>query len=176
MPTLAELAGLRMPAHEPVPLDGASLVPLMVHASEGAGDGSTEAVGPAKQQLALTQFPRCLKVWGHGVPRNQSLPDWAFNDCDDVPREQFTHMGLSIRTERWRFTRWYLWNGTALRPDWEDASGFAKINTELYDHDGDDGSHFGGQHEATNLAANSGMAPTVQKMALQLEHAFGRIQ
>jgi hypothetical protein len=50
------------------------------------------------KDVALSQFPRCV---------NSSFPEWKFNDCDDVNRTNFTHMGLSIRTERYRFTRWY---------------------------------------------------------------------
>jgi hypothetical protein len=172
MPSLAELAGLHMPANEPVPLDGVSLVPLMVAAAAGEEVTAATAAWALAQQQALTQFPRCLKIWGHGVPRNQSLPDWQFNDCDDVERGDFTHMGLSIRTPRWRLTRWYPWNGTALRPVW--GASFAVANTELYDHDGDDGSKFGGEHEAKNLAAEAGMAPVVKQLLAQLEASFGR--
>ena len=181
MPTLAHLAGLTMPPNEPLPLDGHSLLPLMEAAAAAAvalrEGGSAAALLPAASQAppqqALTQFPRCLKIWGHGVQRNQSLPEWQFNDCDDVRREDFTHMGYSIRTERYRFTRWYPWNGTTLRPVW--AADFAVGNTdELYDHDGDDGSTFGGQHEASNLAGEGGMAVVVQQLLAQLEKAFGR--
>ena len=193
MPTLAELAKLQMPATEPIPLDGISLVPLMKHqaaidaataaAGSGGGGGASStaaaaaaaarsAPAPAGRQQALTQFPRCLKVWGHGVPRNQSLPEWEFNDCDNVQRSDFTHMGLSIRTQRWRFTRWYPWNGSSLRPLWD--SPYATANTELYDHDGDDGCQFGGQHEAQNLAAEPSMGATVAQLGAQLESAFGR--
>ena len=59
------------------------------------------------------------------------------NDCDDVNRTNFTHMGLSIRTPQYRFTRWYEWNGPELQPHWSHP-----IGDELYDHSGDDGLDF----------------------------------
>ena len=49
----------------------------------------------------------------------------------------FSHMGYSIRTQTWRFTEWYRWNGASLTPDWSDAAG-----AELYSHAGDDGTDF----------------------------------
>ena len=55
-------------------------------------------------------------------PKNTSLPLWALNDCDGVHRSEFSYMGLSLRTDRWRFTRWYPWDGKALAPVWSASS------------------------------------------------------
>ena len=44
-------------------------------------------------------------------------------------------MGYSIRTDRYRYTEWLAWNGSALAP----ARPLRLRASELYDHDGDDG-------------------------------------
>ena len=45
-------------------------------------------------------------------------------------------MGYSMRTERWRYTEWALWDGTALKPKWDNTTGVPMLS-ELYDHEGD---------------------------------------
>ena len=45
MPTLADLAGLSMPADEPLPLDGTSLVPLIQAAAAGDSGAVLRDVG-----------------------------------------------------------------------------------------------------------------------------------
>lgn len=75
-------------------------------------------------------------------------------------------MGLSIRTSRYRFTRWYLWDGTLLQPKFtEEGAG-----DELYDHRGDDGLDLNLGYEATNLAALNPLV--VRAMVARLEAAF----
>lgn len=164
-PTLFDLASLSLPSTEPIPLDGKSLVPLM---DPGSGHGDDQ---PGDIAIAMTQFPRCVFGVQFG-PENRSLPLWALNDCDGIQRSDFSHMGLSIRTERWRFTRWYPWNGTALRPQW--VSPMTNIATELYDHEDDDGTDFSGNHEAANLAAVPSYARIVAELTEQLENVYGR--
>lgn len=90
--------------------------------------------------IALTQFPRCVQA---------GEPVWKANDCDDVERSKFSHMGLSVRTDRWRYTKWLPWNGTTLRPMWNVES----AGIELYDHLGDDGTNTDGAFESINLAS-----------------------
>lgn len=92
--------------------------------------------------MALTQFPRCVYGIQYG-PRNTSLPLWALNDCDDVARADFTHMGLSLRTPDYRFTRWFPWDGKTLQPVWTAAADAVAV--ELYDHRGDTGMSFEGE-------------------------------
>lgn len=133
MPSIIELvdpAGVVPPG-----VEGSSLAPQLVPAAGQVGDGA-----PGKT-AALTQFPRCVQP---------GLPMWKGNDCDDVPRGDFTHMGLSVRTERWRFTRWLLWDGENLRPAWDEPD----AGTELYDHAGDDGLSLDGGFEAVNVATS----------------------
>ena len=163
-PTLFDLASLSLPSTEPVPLDGKSLVPLMTSRGRSTDDESSDVV-------AMTQFPRCVFGMQFG-PENTSLPLWALNDCDGIQRSDFSHMGLSIRTPRWRFTRWYPWNGSALEPQWNSPA--AKIAMELYDHEGDDGTDFNGNHEAMNLATLASYARTVAMLTTQLENVYGR--
>jgi hypothetical protein len=131
-------------------MDGISLVPVMLDPN------STTAFS---KNYTLTQFPRCHL--------NNSLPLWKFNDCDDINRTNFTHMGLSIRSDRWRFTRWYTWVGNTLKPNWTNP-----IGDELYDHQGDDGMDLNSGHEAVNKAA--GFPSVVGAMVAQLENAFRR--
>eukprot|EP00940_MAST-03C_sp_MAST-3C-sp2_P000748 g748.t1 len=139
MPTLFELA---MP-------DARENMSDLFHVLNGKSLASRfwEAGAPSRridehaEQFALTQFPRCVQP---------GLPAWRRNDCDDVPRENFTHMGLSIRTPRWRLTRWLLWNGTSLSPIWDDASDGGVV--ELYDHAGDDGMSTDADYEARSVA------------------------
>ena len=57
------------------------------------------------------------------------------NSCLEVERTSFTYMGYSIRTDRYRYTEWLAWNGSALAP----ARPLRLRASELYDHDGDDG-------------------------------------
>eukprot|EP01044_Picomonas_judraskeda_P001682 COSAG03_NODE_106_length_12644_cov_262.577840_7_plen_287_part_00 len=162
-PTLFELASLSLPSTEPVPLDGKSLVPLMV-----SGGSSADA---QSDFVAMTQFPRCVFGVQFGL-NNRSLPLWALNDCDGIQRSEFSYMGLSMRTDRWRFTRWYPWNGTTLEPQWKSPA--ADIATELYDHEDDDGTDFSGNHESANLAAVPSYARTVAELTKQLEAVYGR--
>ena len=152
MPTIIDLATpAGYPAAPPL-LEGISLAPLMAQTIQSGAEAVAGAgVGVARgKTAALTQFPRCVKP---------GKPLWERNDCDDVPRSKFTHMGLSLRTDRYRYTRWFPWNGTALRPVWgaPNASGFAAMN-ELYDHLGDDGSSMDGDYENVNLLASPPVA------------------
>ena len=174
MPTLIELAGGNVSG---LGLEGSSLRPLLQGAARHVGDAvvwagaaaaGTLAVAPAwEKDAAFSQFPRCTRVYPTSwcSPNcglyNQSRPVWQYNDCNDVPRTNFSHMGLSVRTDTWRFTRWLAWNGTSLRPVWRTGAapnGMGQDGNrthpleELYDHTGDDGNSFDGAYESVNLA------------------------
>ena len=45
----------------------------------------------------------------------------------------FTHMGLSIRTNLYRYSEWFRWDGTVCAPHWSLPSD----GVELYSHVGD---------------------------------------
>eukprot|EP00947_MAST-08B_sp_MAST-8B-sp1_P004114 g4114.t1 len=150
MPSLIDLALPAGSAAPPAGLEGKSLLPLMLAAAglqpkppkQQQQQQQRQQQQQQQQAVALSQFPRCCKA---------GRPLWEGNDCDDVPRSQFTHMGLSVRTDRYRYTRWLAWDGKTLQPDWEaDDAG-----TELYDHAGDDGLSMDAPFEATNLAGSA---------------------
>ena len=99
LPTMSDLAGLPHPVVHPgeAPLDGASQIALF---------GPTP---PASvNSHVLTQHPRC--------PTTPALGLWDHNLCIEVPAAKFGWMGYSLRTDRWRYTAWFPWNGTALAP------------------------------------------------------------
>ena len=218
-PTLVELAGFP-PLSETEPLGGKSLMRLMLPPTASPGV-------PTNSSVALSQFPRCVnglqyydplregyeRVWrfygmGQRPPSHADwpvhrptprLPFWDLNDCNDVNRTNFTHMGLSMRTREpfdtncsegcilngtsWRLTIWYEWDGIALAPDWE--SKFRNGSTsamELYDHTTDDFSGTGEQKaffdssaEAINLAYDDQYRQVRDRLTYQLEALFGRV-
>lgn len=104
--TIAELAGIDLPAGET--FDGASLVPMLKNPVVDV------------KQAAFSQYPRRVEHPTKMYTHNSIL--WR-------NRSEFTHMGYSVRTDGWRYTEWLPWNGTALKPIWQQV--FAR---ELYDH------------------------------------------
>ena len=122
--------------------------------------------------MALSTFPRCVggENYNKDHARNATYADWFLNDCNDVPRDLFTHMGYSTRDERWRFTAWYAWDGATLR-----ATG-APVALELYDHAGDDGACGGDRsafdYETANLAGDPVFADEVAALLAVLVAKF----
>jgi iduronate 2-sulfatase len=80
---------------------------------------------------AAAQYSRCP---GERNFPNVSLPnpDWALNNCEDVPVNNITYMGYTLRTPEWRFTEWYDWDRKNCVAQWA-APAHA---TELYSHAG----------------------------------------
>ena len=148
-PTMAELGGVPLPPGET--LDGSSLVPTM---QGGAGP----------RPYALSVYPRCP-----ADTRNASNM-FTRNDCCTVERSAFFSLGVSLRTDTWRYTEWPLWNGSALVPQW----GAPLIGAELYNHTGDDGTSFDGAFEAVNLAADPAYASVRAQLSAQLREAYAR--
>eukprot|EP01065_Artemidia_motanka_P017746 TRINITY_DN21173_c0_g1_i2.p2 TRINITY_DN21173_c0_g1~~TRINITY_DN21173_c0_g1_i2.p2 ORF type:complete len:247 (+),score=70.05 TRINITY_DN21173_c0_g1_i2:873-1613(+) len=118
-PTLAAAAGL--PAPDGVDGDDVSIL---------LDDPTTAA-----KAAAYHQYPAC-----HTPSLNHTR-----QECNNDLRDTFDWMSYSVRTDSWRYTVWYRWNKTALKPLWEGEYG-----EELYDHVGDDGSSF--DFENVNLA------------------------
>ena len=116
------------------------------------------------QGIALSQFPRCLnglnyntilrehkplsdmnrltfEVYNNGTiptyrkPTVGNLPLWKLTNCNGVKREDFTYMGLSMRTKQYRLTNWYLWRGYegVFEVNWD----IGPIEQELYIHQTD---------------------------------------
>ena len=130
-PTIAGLANidLSFTALETAPLEGRDLFFSREKVS------SSQQPQEKKRFYARSMFPRCLggEEYNDNFYVNHSYPDWYLNDCNDVPRTLFTHMGYSLRSDQWRFTAWFTWNGTSLEP-------IAPVAMELYDHRDDTGS------------------------------------
>ena len=111
-PTLVAAAGLQQP---PQKLSGVSLLPLMAAPStvpNGMAAPSSSAAAVDIRGFAFSEYPRNVRG---------------------------THwMGMSMRTERWRFTEWCQFNYTSAYPEWS-AENISKCELELYDHQGDTG-------------------------------------
>merc|ERR1712187_43423 len=58
----------------------------------------------------------------------------SMSDCHWTSRDAIAFMGYKIRTENMSMTQWVRWNGSGLRPIWDNPVGI-----ELYTHQGDDG-------------------------------------
>ena len=147
MPTLADLAGVPLPAQA---LAGESLRPLLTTAPAAA-----RAKG-----YALSQWPRrpsCTTTHkctdGGGDPFEKD-PDQAV-------------MGYKLRVDDWAYVAWFEFDwgdgadptGAASRPVWEKV-----VARELYSHVGDDGSAAAGEaFEWENLADDAGHADVVAR-------------
>merc|ERR1712146_417093 len=83
------------------------------------------------KDVALSVFPRCAHK-GMPVYGQRGQPIGKDNSCLEVERTDFTWMGYTMRTDRYRYTEWVRWNGTTLSPNWSDL--YAR---ELYDHSKD---------------------------------------
>ena len=93
--------------------------------------------------------------------------------CTDVPSNEFTHMGFTIRTQTWRYTEWPRWQCRTLNDcprstsvDWGAIDG-----VELYSHVGDDGSCFD-CFEGVNLAGGDEYAAVVAQLSYQLRKGW----
>ena len=139
-PTLADLAGVDVSSEA---LEGRSLVPLL------RGEAWDRAA-------AYSQYPRCVNTSMAREPPYLGTRD----PCNQVPADEFTHMGHSIRTAEWRYTEWPRWTGAA--PDWTRIDG-----VELYDHRDDDGGAFD-THELENVAADPLHAALVKRLSALL--------
>jgi len=122
-PTICDMLNVPLPQTEAVPFDGYSLRPILERPK-------TASV----KDVALSTFPRCAHA---GMPSygQRGLPGGhGDNSCLFVEKQEFTWMGYTMRTDRYRYTEWVRWNGTSLAPIWGELKA-----AELYDHDGDDG-------------------------------------
>jgi iduronate 2-sulfatase len=196
--TLADLAGLEVPANESAAVDGVSLRPLM----EGVG---------GEERLAFSQFPRCAdgvnyaelplsdddaKVWdvynGGDAPSRKhqvtGLPLWKLTNCRSAStifqsKPSSSHppfsAGNGIVAEdfdamglsvRSSEYRMTLWySWEGGGVDW-DAD---LMSAELYDHRGEDVDIFNGDGaEVTNLASDPDYAHVVADLTRALELQF----
>jgi iduronate 2-sulfatase len=185
-PTVAELAGI--PAPPAYGLDGASLVPVLVglggaraegaqapHAASSSPSSSAAEAGsaadaapppppPSVGAYALSVYPRCPS------DTVNASNFWRDNSCLMTERTAFPFMGLSLRTDGWRYTEWRVWNGSALAPDWTAPL----VGVELYNHTGDTEATFDGPWEQVNVAGAPGTAEVQAALAAQLAAVYPR--
>ena len=106
-------AGVPLAAAET--LDGTSLVPLL--------RDPTLTMLPSRG-WALSQYPRCP------AEGDDPAEYYKHNKCEFIERSKIPFMGYSLRVDTWRYTEWVRWNGSALRPIWEQP-----VGVEMYAHD-----------------------------------------
>lgn len=104
--------------------------------------------GARPKRVALSVCPRCQNI-----------------SCVFADRTTFDFIGLSIRTDRWRYTEWLPWDGAKESPRWQPEA------VELYDHQGDDGSDFDA-FENVNLAHATSHTRVVRDLARTLRRSF----
>ena len=139
-PTLVDLAGLPPASEEN--LEGTSLAAIF------------DDVNRSVKNASLSQYPRC-----NPDPTSEN------NGCIQTNRTNISFMGYSMRTDRYRYTEWVKWNGTKLKPEWENH-----VGVELYDHQNDDETDFDA-FENVNIASKN---PSVVKMlSKQLHNLVG---
>lgn len=150
--TICDVMGLELP-DDNVPFDGNSLKPIL------------EDPATIVKDVALSTFPRCAHK---GMPIYGQRGHGADNTCLEVERTDFTWMGYTMRTDRYRYTEWVRWNGSTLSPIWSDLKA-----AELYDHKDDVGAWTDAdKYENVNLVKT--VDPSiVAGLSKQLHSAFG---
>ena len=153
--TVCDAMGVALPAADTVPVDGVSLLPLL-----------RDPARAMVKDAALSMHPRCAhpSMPAYGARGQKGGRD---NTCLEVERTDFTWMGFSMRTDRWRYTEWVGWNGTALLPIWEQRRA-----VELYDHLHDTGAWTDAdKFENANLAP-SASPQLLEQLSAQLHAAY----
>ena len=68
----------------------------------------------AWKQAAFMQYPRCM----NSTQALSTPPFLATGDpCVNLPANQITHMGYSMRTSEWRYAEWPAWKCTGIGGD-----------------------------------------------------------
>lgn len=135
MPTLADLAGILPKVMATEALDGISFVNVLSNPSA------------VHKEAAFSQYPRCMNSTLSKEPPYTPNRDV----CVSHPPNEFTHMGLSVRTDDYRYSEWFRWAGDRCAPDWSSESD----GIELYSHVGDTTPGCFDCFEDINLAANA---------------------
>lgn len=154
-PTICDVMGLPLPK-DTVPIDGISLKPILEAPDKVA----------ALKPYALSMYPRCVHR-GMPVYGQRGRPGGEDNSCLGIERTSFTYMGYTMRTDRYRYTEWVRWNGSALAPVWSE-----RVARELYDHHGDDGPWTDpDKFENVNLAPTA-PSTLLESLSAELREAF----
>eukprot|EP00038_Savillea_parva_P010432 m.190238 g.190238 ORF g.190238 m.190238 type:complete len:737 (-) comp17994_c0_seq1:155-2365(-) len=112
MPTLADLAGILPKVLATEALDGQSFASVVNNPSS------------VHKNAAFSQYPRCMNSTMAQKPPYTPNRD----PCVGHPPNEFTHMGLSVRTDLYRYSEWFRWRADC-SPDWTTSDG-----VELYSH------------------------------------------
>eukprot|EP01006_Ploeotia_vitrea_P045533 TRINITY_DN66951_c0_g1_i3.p1 TRINITY_DN66951_c0_g1~~TRINITY_DN66951_c0_g1_i3.p1 ORF type:complete len:526 (+),score=35.83 TRINITY_DN66951_c0_g1_i3:39-1616(+) len=157
-PTLAELAGLQVQKG----VQGVSFASVLKDTTA------------TTRTIAFSQYPRCRPKKVDNMPRTlterlqAALVDLPNGGCIEVEKQNFEYMGVSMRTPDWRYTEWLTWNGTQLKPNWNDSRG-----VELYSHIDDDGTDLN-RFENVNQAYDNRYKGIVEKFHDLLRKSWDR--
>eukprot|EP00040_Diaphanoeca_grandis_P036805 m.236607 g.236607 ORF g.236607 m.236607 type:complete len:581 (-) comp33689_c0_seq1:77-1819(-) len=113
--TVSSLAGLAPP---PSSVDGVDVSQLLTQPNV------------AINEAAYSQYSRCPgdRYWPSVI---KGAAAYVMNNCEEVPAQNITSMGYSVRVTGWRYTEWFGWDGNTCRPTFEKGPIFGK---ELYEH------------------------------------------
>jgi hypothetical protein len=143
LPTLAHLAGMNEATIRGPPLSGSSLAHLLnghgTHHHHGAH--SYPAHRQVHRAAAVTQFVRCPLSTAKRVDFREQKSSAIDHGCVRTHRgwqwydaHELVIMGFSLRTSRWRYTAWLLWDTNTTAPVWR----YPPLGEELFDHRTDD--------------------------------------
>ena len=110
-PTLLDLAGLLNSAAVPDvhQLEGISLLPVLadpeLHLRGAGGSSAGSGAAASWRNASFSQYPKCMNSTMRLKPPYMGNGD----PCTGVPSNQFTHMGYTMRTSKWRYTEWPRW-------------------------------------------------------------------
>ena len=168
-PTLASLARIAAPPST-MGLQGVDLTEAMRTGRPTSAGGVAAA--------AYSQITRCFNcslayrtddtTYQKGCDKD-SVDSGRFTvPCALTPATRYDWMGMSVRTQRWRYTIWCKWRGSALAADWSQC----KL-PELYNHTSD-ASLFDVQTPAffRNVAGEPAAASTQSQLHALLRKGF----
>lgn len=137
--------------------------------SDVAGDDFSALFADPTQTLkseAFAQYSRCPGE--RDFPTVYELPDWALNNCEDVPVVNITFMGYTVRSLEWRFTEWYAWDRVNCVAEFDAPP----RGTELYSHANHTAPGEFDAFENENVAAEAANAQTVVALRAKLWARF----
>lgn len=168
-PTLITLANAT-PAAPSQKLAGHDLAPAM----QSGGPAKWHAAPAAYSQI--TRCQNCKLAYGRDAASylrgcaNDRVDENNFTvPCAQTPATHFDWMGMSVRTDDWRYTIWCKWQGTKLAADWSQCR-----LPELYNHTADTGLFDVQTREFfTNVAGTAETVVVQQRMHALLRAGFG---
>lgn len=148
--TLAAAAGLPLPAigcADPgTCVEGDSAVPLLVDPER------------TWKKASISQYARCALDNATGY----------YSRCSGDARSAIQSMGYSVRTDRWRYTEWFAYDG-------ERTNMNTTIATELYDHQGDTGDDMD-FYDQVNVVSDPANAKVVQEHAQLVRDGWKKLR